>query len=93
MENYCLTFRLTRNCGWNRCLFCPAYKYGAQLSRRDIDEIKRDVDRARLINYLLIEYDIGGGFTARSGSQEIATLIREIQAVHVGANKRGGVMP
>lgn len=48
------------------------------------------MDRAKLINDLLIEYGIGGGFTARSGSHEVATLIREIQAAHVRANKSGG---
>ena len=32
-ENESLTFRLTRNCGWNRCLFCPVYKYGARFTR------------------------------------------------------------
>ena len=58
-ENYSLTFRLTRNCGWNKCLFCPVYKYGAQFSRRGIDEVKRDVDKAKVINDLLIEYGIG----------------------------------
>lgn len=52
-ENYSLTFRLTRNCGWNRCLFCPAYKLGARFSRRTLDEVKKDVDRAKRIDELL----------------------------------------
>jgi hypothetical protein len=37
--------RLTRNCPWNRCAFCPVYK-GRKFSRRPADEIKRDIDAA-----------------------------------------------
>jgi hypothetical protein len=80
-ENYSLTFRLTRNCGWNKCLFCPVYKYGAQFSRRDIDEVKRDVDRAQVINDLLIEYGIGSKNSAPTSShQEIKDLIKKIRS-------------
>ena len=39
-ENDSLPFRLTRNCGWNRCLFCPFYKYGSRFSRRTMEEVK-----------------------------------------------------
>jgi len=38
-----LLVRVTRNCPWNRCLFCPAYK-GTAFSRRSVAEIKKDVD-------------------------------------------------
>ena len=38
-----LLVRVTRNCPWNRCLFCPAYK-GTSFSRRSVDEIKNDID-------------------------------------------------
>jgi histone acetyltransferase (RNA polymerase elongator complex component) len=38
-----LLFRLTRNCPWNRCLFCPVYK-GQEFSRRSLEEIKREID-------------------------------------------------
>jgi radical SAM superfamily enzyme YgiQ (UPF0313 family) len=38
-----LLIRVTRNCPWNRCLFCPAYK-GTSFSRRSVAEIKRDID-------------------------------------------------
>jgi hypothetical protein len=39
-ENDSLTFRLTRNCGWNRRLFCPVYKYGARFGRRSMEDVK-----------------------------------------------------
>ncbi len=38
-----LLVRVTRNCPWNRCLFCPAYK-GTSFSRRSVAEIKEDID-------------------------------------------------
>ena len=38
-----LLVRVTRNCPWNRCLFCPAYK-GTAFSRRSVSEIKKDID-------------------------------------------------
>jgi len=42
-----LLVRVTRNCPWNRCLFCPAYK-GTAFSRRSVAEIKKDVDEMAL---------------------------------------------
>lgn len=59
-ENFSLTFRLTRNCGWNRCLFCPVYKQGVKFSRRSLDEIKKDVDRAKVIDDLLMQAVVDG---------------------------------
>jgi len=37
-----LLIRLTRNCPWNRCLFCPVYKK-EKFSRRSVAEIKADI--------------------------------------------------
>jgi len=50
-ENNSLTFRITRNCAWNRCIFCPVYKMGAKFSRRTIDEIREDVNRAVMLDH------------------------------------------
>jgi radical SAM superfamily enzyme YgiQ (UPF0313 family) len=38
-----LLIRVTRNCPWNQCLFCPAYK-GVKFSRRTVEEVKGDID-------------------------------------------------
>lgn len=38
-----LLVRVTRNCPWNQCHICPAFK-GMKFSRRDVDEIKKDID-------------------------------------------------
>lgn len=38
-----LLLRFTRNCPWNKCLFCPVYK-GQEFSRRSLEEICRDIE-------------------------------------------------
>jgi len=41
--------RITRNCPWNQCLFCPVYK-DEKFSLRTVDEIKQDILVARNIS-------------------------------------------
>ena len=43
-----LLLRVTRNCPWNQCLFCPVYK-GRKFSLRTVEEIKQDIRAARSI--------------------------------------------
>ncbi|MFO7886337.1 MAG: radical SAM protein [Desulfobacteraceae bacterium] len=38
-----LLLRLTRNCPWNRCTFCPVYK-NRRFSLRSVDNIVKDID-------------------------------------------------
>ena len=47
-ESKSLLLRLTRNCPWNRCLFCPIYKE-TTFSRRSVSEIKKEIDELRQI--------------------------------------------
>jgi hypothetical protein len=42
-EAYSLLIRVTRNCPWNRCTFCPVYK-GSRFSIRPVDHVKKDID-------------------------------------------------
>ena len=42
-EAYSLLIRITRNCPWNRCTFCPVYK-GAKFSIRSVEHVKKDID-------------------------------------------------
>jgi len=42
-EALSLLIRVTRNCPWNQCLFCPAYK-GVKFSKRTVEEVKKDID-------------------------------------------------
>jgi len=38
-----LLIRITRNCPWNRCTFCPVYK-GTKFSIRPVEDVKKDID-------------------------------------------------
>jgi radical SAM superfamily enzyme YgiQ (UPF0313 family) len=42
-EAYSLLIRVTRNCPWNRCTFCPVYK-GTKFSIRPVEHVKADID-------------------------------------------------
>lgn len=42
-EAQSLLLRVTRNCPWNRCEFCPVYKKEA-FSVRSVEEVKKDID-------------------------------------------------
>lgn len=79
-ENSSLTFRLTRNCPWNRCRFCPVYKTGARFSRRPAEEIKEDVRRARRIDDLLCDEGIGVGLSPDSDYRRAEALINRLRA-------------
>jgi hypothetical protein len=47
-EAFSLLIRVTRNCPWNRCLFCPIYK-GAKFELRPVEDIKKEITTARAI--------------------------------------------
>ena len=53
-EAYSLLIRVTRNCPWNRCKFCPIYK-GSKFQLRTVDEVKQDIDTAKAIHDEIIE--------------------------------------
>lgn len=42
-EAYSLLIRITRNCPWNQCTFCPIYK-GKKFSFRPVAHVKQDID-------------------------------------------------
>lgn len=60
-EAQSLLIRLTRNCNWNQCLFCPVYK-GRKFSRRTVEEIKGDIDTvAQMIDEIkAVSWKMGG---------------------------------
>lgn len=47
-EAYSLLVRVSRNCPWNRCLFCSTYR-GTRFGLRTVEEVKRDILAARAI--------------------------------------------
>jgi len=48
-EAHSLLIRATRNCPWNRCLFCPLYK-GTKFQLRTVGEIQHDIEEAKGIS-------------------------------------------
>ncbi len=62
-EAYSLLVRATRNCPWNKCLFCHCYK-GSKFSLRPVEEILREIDVAREMKDYIMEaadrYGYGG---------------------------------
>jgi len=47
-EAYSLLIRVTRNCPWNRCQFCPVYK-GQKFEIRPVEDIIKDIETAKAI--------------------------------------------
>jgi len=47
-EAFSLLVRLTRNCPWNRCRFCPVYK-GTRFELRPVADIERDIDAFKAV--------------------------------------------
>jgi radical SAM superfamily enzyme YgiQ (UPF0313 family) len=69
-EAYSLLLRLTRNCPWNQCLFCPVYK-GEKFSRRKLSEIKADIVAMADATQLIKEISVNNGYKGAITSQVV----------------------
>lgn len=49
-----LLLRVTRNCPWNKCAFCPVYK-GEKFGIRKVDEVKEDIDAVKRVRDMIVE--------------------------------------
>jgi radical SAM superfamily enzyme YgiQ (UPF0313 family) len=76
-----LLLRATRNCPWNRCLFCNTYK-GQRFEYRGVAEIKVDIDAARAIANELkaTSWRMGGG--GRVSTEVVSMLMRSNPQVY-----------
>ncbi|MBS3731511.1 MAG: radical SAM protein [Desulfobacterales bacterium] len=94
-ENNSLTFRLTRNCYWNKCAFCPIYKTGAKFKKRSMEEVREDVTNARILDDLLAENGISGSMDTRSIQQRAVSLIQRIRQARqeAGVTDKARCMP
>ena len=45
-----LLVRVSRNCPWNRCAFCPVYKHSEGYSRRSVADVLADLDALRRVH-------------------------------------------
>ena len=60
-EAYSLLVRFTRNCSWNKCIFCQLYK-GKRFEKRPLEEIKSDIDTIKAIHDDIRELSRRKGF-------------------------------
>jgi len=81
-ESQSILLRLTRNCPWNKCAFCPVYK-GQKFSTRSVDEVKSDIDSmVRLRDMILEKINEHGldGKSDHSAIHAVKDLVSEIDA-------------
>ena len=69
-----LLIRVTRNCPWNRCTFCPVYK-GTRFSLRDPEHVKVDIDAVSDCIQRLSEGADGQGIITREAFYRIAEAL------------------
>lgn len=55
-----LLIRITRNCPWNRCTFCPVYK-GTRFSLRPVEHVLQDIDTVQWYVEAILEARRTGG--------------------------------
>ena len=65
-----LLIRVTRNCPWNRCTFCPVYK-GSRFSVRPVSHVLRDIDAVAENVKLLQDRERASGRLLRSELQRV----------------------
>jgi histone acetyltransferase (RNA polymerase elongator complex component) len=70
-EAYSLLVRVTRNCPWNHCTFCPIYK-GKRFSLRPAAHVKHDIDMVYKFVEILKSLADDSGRISRSRMSEVA---------------------
>ncbi len=90
-ENQSLAFRLTRNCYWNHCAFCPVYKFGPRFSKRSFEAIQNDIQHTAALDRLLdAQMDWDADLfppSDRDLYQKSAQLIQQINAARQQAGR------
>lgn len=71
-----ILLRVTRNCPWNRCTFCPVYKR-RKFSTRTVLEVKQDIDAIAYISGLLT------GNISESDSDDADAELRDINPEYI----------
>jgi len=74
-EAQSILLRLTRNCPWNKCAFCPVYK-NEKFSLRTVDEIKADIDSMHGI-YSKVKEKVDVGTGEYLSDEVISSLIND----------------
>ena len=74
-----LLLRLTRNCPWNKCLFCPVYKR-RKFSLRSVDDIKADILTAKAISDEITAASEELGYNGRVTDEVISRIFNNPDA-------------
>ena len=74
-EAHSILLRVTRNCPWNRCAFCPVYKK-RKFSPRKVDEVIQDIDAVAFIT----EKITGTIAAAGGGGEDNLDLVGQLAA-------------
>jgi len=74
-SDHSLLIRATRNCPWNKCLFCRTYR-GKKFEYRQVDEVKRDIDSAQAISEELKAASRKLGMGGRMSGEVVRSLIQ-----------------
>ncbi len=78
-EAQSILLRVTRNCPWNKCEFCPVYK-GEKFSLRSVDDIKKDIDSMHFITMKI--YDkLSGNESGRIVDAKLINSIAEQEGI------------
>ena len=82
-----LLIRITRNCPWNRCTFCPVYK-AADFSLRPVDHVISDIDDISRHVSVLRQMAIDGGKISREDLNAYNTKLdaSDRQTFHAAVN-------
>ena len=71
-----ILLRLTRNCHWNKCAFCPVYK-NAKFSMRKPDEIKKDIDSIARIAQKIYQ-KLNERYPDRKDNTAVAQVVQDL---------------
>ena len=78
-----LLFRITENCSWNRCTFCPIYK-NAKFKLRSQEEIKKDIGVIKTLYDKLKEISWGLGLGGQVNKAVLRQLVEANLKLYVG---------
>ncbi|MFW9962500.1 MAG: radical SAM protein [Candidatus Sifarchaeia archaeon] len=95
-----LLIRVTRNCEWNRCVFCPVYKE-TEFSVRPVEHVVRDIDLIRKYvdfildptDNILIEEPLAYDSAMRwVGHSMRSVFLQDADSLVVGANNLARIL-
>lgn len=86
-EAHSLLIRITRNCPWNRCTFCPVYK-GEKFSLRNVNDVKKDIDTVAMFVDRIKQLSERSNHVTRRELIKMAECVapEELQAFHAAVN-------